>query len=79
MKTAKGYRLLPETHSLIRKVQAILKGDMDNAINTACQSFLENARDKPPAQKSLKELKHPQVYSDLKTNIKKGEKNEKCF
>lgn len=43
-KTAKGYRLKPETHKMIRNIQNLLRGDLDHAINTACKKFLNELR-----------------------------------
>ena len=39
-KIAKGYRLKPETHEMIKNIQKMLNGDLDYAINTACKKFL---------------------------------------
>ncbi|CAG1021878.1 hypothetical protein MTYM_01318 [Methylococcales bacterium] len=36
IKTARGYRLKPETHALISKIQALMKSDQDRAISAAC-------------------------------------------
>lgn len=44
LKIAKGYRLKPETHKIIRKVQNLLRGDIDNAINTVCKKFLKEIK-----------------------------------
>ncbi len=41
MKIAKGYRLKPETHELIKKVKETVKGDLDKALSIACKNFLE--------------------------------------
>ena len=38
-KTARGYRLKPETHSLIVKIQKHLNSDQDKAIALACSMF----------------------------------------
>ncbi len=43
-KTAKGYRLKPETHRMIRKIQNYVRGDLDEAINTACRKFLKEIK-----------------------------------
>jgi len=36
---AKGYRLKPETHKLIAKLQRKIKGTKDEAISRACSAF----------------------------------------
>ena len=36
---AKGYRLKPETHKLIQKLQRKIKGTKDDAISRACSMF----------------------------------------
>ncbi len=38
-KKTRGYRLKPETHKLIGKIQKILKSDQDEAIAGACNLF----------------------------------------
>ncbi len=38
-KTARGYRLKPETHELIIMIQKILKSDQDSAIAGACNMY----------------------------------------
>ena len=38
-KIPKGYRLKPETHDLIKKVQKVIKGNTDEALNFACKIF----------------------------------------
>ena len=43
-KTAKGYRLKPETHELINEAKQAARGDIDFAINAACRKFLEEIR-----------------------------------
>ncbi len=43
-KIPKGYRLKPETHSLIKKVQKILKGNTDDALNFACRNILKQLK-----------------------------------
>lgn len=37
LKKAKGYRLRPETHKLIDKLQIKLKADQDEVITRACE------------------------------------------
>lgn len=44
-KIAKGYRLKPETHRMIRTVQRFVRGDLDEAINTACRKFLNEIKE----------------------------------
>ncbi|MDQ3019890.1 MAG: hypothetical protein M3R36_04865 [Bacteroidota bacterium] len=36
-KVAKGYRLKPKTHSLIKEIQKILQVDQDTIIGKACR------------------------------------------
>ncbi len=43
-KVAKGYRLKPETHKMIRKIQNYVRGDLDYAINSACRKFLKEIK-----------------------------------
>lgn len=38
-KVSKGYRLKPETHKLIYKIQRSINGDQDEAIMAACMAF----------------------------------------
>lgn len=38
-KRTRGYRLKPETHQLIVKIQKMLKSDQDMAIAGACSMF----------------------------------------
>jgi len=38
-KTAKGYRLKPVTHSLIKEIQSILQTDQDTVIAEALKIF----------------------------------------
>lgn len=39
-KISKGYRLRPETHKMIAKVQKILKTDYDDTLTLLCKKFL---------------------------------------
>jgi hypothetical protein len=50
MKTSKGYRLNPETHALVHRIQKLIKGDQDMAIGNACRNYynsLKNEKEKP--------------------------------
>jgi hypothetical protein len=38
-KKTRGYRLKPETHKLISKIQKMLNSDQDEAIASACNLF----------------------------------------
>lgn len=38
-KVSKGYRLKPETHKLVYKIQRAINGDQDEAIMAACTAF----------------------------------------
>ncbi len=38
-KISKGYRLKPETHNLVYKIQEIINGDQDEAIANACRMY----------------------------------------
>lgn len=40
-KISKGYRLRPETHKMITKVQKILKTDYDDTLAAVCMDFLK--------------------------------------
>jgi hypothetical protein len=40
-KIARGYRLKPETHQLIVRIQKILKTDQDTVISGACNMYFE--------------------------------------
>ncbi|MBN8584394.1 MAG: hypothetical protein J0M37_04805 [Ignavibacteria bacterium] len=40
-KISKGYRLRPETHKMITKVQKILKTDYDDTLTALCAYFLK--------------------------------------
>ncbi|MBZ0202303.1 MAG: hypothetical protein IT281_01320 [Ignavibacteria bacterium] len=39
-KTAKGYRLKPETHNLIKSLQELTLGDADEVLNASCMMYL---------------------------------------
>lgn len=41
-KVSKGYRLKPETHKLVYKIQRSINGDQDEAIMAACMAFFNN-------------------------------------
>jgi hypothetical protein len=43
-KIAKGYRLKPATHKIIRDIRYLLRGDLDYALNTACTQFLKEIK-----------------------------------
>lgn len=40
-KISKGYRLRPETHKKINRVQKILKSDYDDTLDLLCTLFLK--------------------------------------
>jgi len=42
---AKGYRLKPETHKLVEKLQKKINGTKDDAINRACRMFYDEIID----------------------------------
>lgn len=41
-KISKGYRLKPETHKLVYKIQRSINGDQDEAIMAACMAFFNS-------------------------------------
>ncbi len=43
-KIPKGYRLKPETHSLIKKVQKMIKCNSDEALNMACRNLIKQIK-----------------------------------
>ena len=43
-KIAKGYRLKPETHRMIRQIQKHVRGSLDDSINLACKRFLNEIK-----------------------------------
>lgn len=43
-KISKGYRLRPKTHRLIKNIQRLVKGDLDNAISSACRIYLKELK-----------------------------------
>jgi hypothetical protein len=43
-KIAKGYRLRPETHEIIREAKQAARGDIDFAISAACRKFLQEIK-----------------------------------
>lgn len=45
-KVAKGYRLRPETHLLIKEIQNILQTDQDAVITKACKMFYKEIQRK---------------------------------
>ncbi len=38
-KVSKGYRLKPETHKLVSKIQKSINGDRDEAVMAACIAY----------------------------------------
>jgi hypothetical protein len=52
VKIARGYRLLPQTHKKILKIQKLLNSDSEKAISTACAYFIKNFLEKSK-QKAL--------------------------
>jgi hypothetical protein len=38
-KVSKGYRLKPETHRLVNKIQKSINGDRDEAVAAACLAY----------------------------------------
>ena len=38
-KISKGYRLKPETHELVKKLQILLDTSSDSVINKACEEY----------------------------------------
>jgi hypothetical protein len=47
-KIAKGYRLKPETHKMIREIQKCIRGSLDDSINLACKRLLKEIKEKNP-------------------------------
>lgn len=45
-KTAKGYRLKPNTHLLIKEIQSILQVDQDAVISKACRMLYKEMKKK---------------------------------
>ena len=43
-KIAKGYRLKPETHKIIKRIQNLLRGDIDYTLSTVCGKFLRETK-----------------------------------
>jgi len=39
-KIARGYRLKPETHSLIKSLQELTRNDADEVLNASCMMYL---------------------------------------
>jgi len=39
-KTAKGYRLKPETHNLIKSLQELTRNNADEVLNASCMMYL---------------------------------------
>lgn len=44
----RGYRLKPETHKLIAKIQRIMKASAEEVINTACRKHYEKLKEAVP-------------------------------
>lgn len=40
----RGYRLKPETHKLIARIQKLMNAKADEVINTACKKHYENIK-----------------------------------
>lgn len=51
-KISKGYRLKPETHKLVSKIQKSINGDRDEAVAAACIAYFNNLELKGPALKN---------------------------
>jgi len=51
-KISKGYRLKPETHRLIHKIQRSINGDQDEAIMAACLAYFSSMENNNPAYKN---------------------------
>ena len=47
-KISKGYRLKPETHDLVYKIQEAINGDQDEAIANACKVYYALLSSKQP-------------------------------
>ncbi len=47
-KISKGYRLKPETHNLVYKIQKAINGDQDEAIANACRMYYNELSSKQP-------------------------------
>ena len=57
-KIAKGYRLKPEIHDMIKDIQKMLDGDIDYAVNTACKKFINEINQKnEPNKIKIEEIK----------------------
>jgi hypothetical protein len=41
-KISKGYRLKPETHKMISKIQKLLKTDYDDTLTLLCNEFMKS-------------------------------------
>lgn len=53
-KIPKGYRLKPETHDLIKKVQKVIKGNTDEALNFACKNILKQLKNSTKGDSVMK-------------------------
>lgn len=51
-KIARGYRLKPETHMMIVKIQNILGSDQDEVIASACTMFYNDLKNKDPEREA---------------------------
>lgn len=49
---ARGYRLAPQTHNLIKKIQTILKMNSEQALKIVCKKFYADLK----ANKNFKNL-----------------------
>ena len=49
-KVSKGYRLKPETHKLVNKIQKSINGDRDEAVMAACVAYFSSIGSKEQAQ-----------------------------
>ena len=43
-KVAKGYRLKPETHKMIKQIQKYVRGSVDDSVNLACRRLLNEIK-----------------------------------
>jgi hypothetical protein len=53
-KTAKGYRLKPETHEIINELRHAVEGDLDFGLRAACRKLLNEIRINKTIKEKLK-------------------------
>ena len=57
-KISKGYRLKPETHNLVYRIQEAINGDQDEAIANACRMYYAELSSRQPENSMITNPEH---------------------